>query len=190
VVGGQPHVRLDQRVKVQDEPVRKPCTWCDADFTPQSRSQRFCSKSCAALHRNAVNPRPRKPAAHHWAKTPETQAVYGSAEYRRARDRLVDAAVGTPCPGCGRLLTTANCQADHVTPRSQAARARSATCVHSARPATTDAVHRWVARSPQPATPHGSGREADGACRSQTGTAAARTASQQHFYLQPVKRVT
>jgi 5-methylcytosine-specific restriction endonuclease McrA len=79
----------------------------------------------AALHRNAVNPRPRKPAAHHWAKTPETQAVYGSAEYRRARDRLVAAAVGTPCPGCGRLLTTANCQADHVIARAQGATSSS-----------------------------------------------------------------
>ena len=95
----------------------KPCAYCDVDFEPAVKAQRFCSKTCAALHQRAVSPRPRKPGARKWrAKTPEQRAAYGS-EYRRARDALVAAALGSACPGCGRTLTAANATADHVTAR-------------------------------------------------------------------------
>ena len=62
----------------------KPCAYCDVDFEPAVKAQRFCSKTCAALHQRAVSPRPRKPGARKWrAKTPEQRAAYGS-EYRSA----------------------------------------------------------------------------------------------------------
>jgi 5-methylcytosine-specific restriction endonuclease McrA len=95
----------------------KPCKMCDADMVPRSRTQVFCSRSCAASYRQAV--RPHRSGAKRWAgKDPEAQAAYGSA-YRRARDSVVAAALGSVCPGgCGRVLTVANCQADHVVPRA------------------------------------------------------------------------
>jgi 5-methylcytosine-specific restriction endonuclease McrA len=97
----------------------KPCRMCDRDFTPRQRTQEFCSRSCAALYQHAVNPRPRKPGARKWsAKTPEQKAIYQSREYRQARERLVTAALGKPCPGCGRMVTAANAQVDHVTARA------------------------------------------------------------------------
>jgi hypothetical protein len=85
----------------------KPCVGCDKDFTPQSRTQAVCSRQCASLHQHAINLRPRRSPTRWPAKTPEQRAAYGS-EYRRTRDRVVAAALGSPCPGCGVTLTAAN----------------------------------------------------------------------------------
>jgi hypothetical protein len=58
----------------------KPCAYCDVDFEPAVKAQRFCSKTCAALHQRAVSPRPRKPGARKWrAKTPEQRAAYAAS---------------------------------------------------------------------------------------------------------------
>jgi 5-methylcytosine-specific restriction endonuclease McrA len=97
----------------------KPCRMCDRDFVPRTRTQAFCCRSCAQLHRQAVAPRRQRSGPKPWAgKTPEAKAAYGS-EYRKARDRVVAAALGSPCPGCGQMLTAANAQADHVVARAE-----------------------------------------------------------------------
>lgn len=99
----------------------KVCLMCDANFAPRARTSRFCSKRCAALFQHAVNPRP-KTSPRVWVKTPEQQATYQSSEYRKARERVVAAAIGHPCPGCGVILTRANCQADHKQARAEGGR--------------------------------------------------------------------
>ena len=43
---------------------------------------------------------------------------YG-AEYRANRDLICAAAIGTPCPGCGRVLTAGNVTADHIVPKAR-----------------------------------------------------------------------
>jgi 5-methylcytosine-specific restriction endonuclease McrA len=96
----------------------KPCQMCDKDFTPQSRTQAFCSKTCASTFQHILNPRPRKAPTRWAAKTPEQRVAYGS-EYRRKRARVVAEAIGSPCPGCGVVLTAANTTADHIAPRAQ-----------------------------------------------------------------------
>jgi 5-methylcytosine-specific restriction endonuclease McrA len=98
----------------------KPCAMCDKDMEPRTRTQRFCSVSCAQKYRWALVPR--KPAAtrtREWKKSPESMAIYRAPEYRRARAQVVAAAIGKPCPGCGRTLTRENCQADHKQARAQ-----------------------------------------------------------------------
>jgi hypothetical protein len=50
--------------------------------------------------------------------TAESRAAYAGAEYKKARERVLAAAIGRPCPGCGRTLTRENCQADHVQARA------------------------------------------------------------------------
>ena len=95
----------------------RPCRYCDRDYLPATRQQRFCSRRCASLHQHATNPRERRSPSRWGEKTPEQRAAYGSS-YRKARAQVVAQAIGTPCPGCGVLLTAANCQADHVTPHA------------------------------------------------------------------------
>src|SRR5215475_13406134 len=98
----------------------KVCKMCDRGVKFRSRTQRFCSHSCAGLYLHAVNPRPRKPGARQWSvKTAEQKAAYSSSQYRRARQMVVTAAIGTPCPGCGQTLTRQNCQADHRLARAE-----------------------------------------------------------------------
>ena len=115
----------------------KPCRYCDKDFEPASRAQAFCSRQCAALHQHTVNPRPRRAHTRWAAKTATQKAAYGR-EYRRARDQVVGAAVGMPCPGCGQILTPTNATADHIAPRALGGssspanlRALCATCNHA-----------------------------------------------------------
>jgi 5-methylcytosine-specific restriction endonuclease McrA len=101
---------------IWDQRMMKPCAFCDRDFLPASRSSRFCSESCATSARWATVPRRQ---SRPWSeKTAAIRAAYDSAAYRRARTAVVAAAIGSPCPGCGVLLTAANCQADHVIPRA------------------------------------------------------------------------
>jgi hypothetical protein len=99
----------------------KVCNMCDRDYMPASRTQRFCSRSCAQSYRQAVAPHRQGSGPKPWAgKSPEAQQAYGT-EYRKVRDRVVAAAIatGARCPGCGRLLTRENCQADHVVARAE-----------------------------------------------------------------------
>jgi 5-methylcytosine-specific restriction endonuclease McrA len=44
-----------------------------------------------------------------------TERGYG-ADWRRLRNALVAGKLGSPCPGCGVVLTQSNAQADHVLP--------------------------------------------------------------------------
>ena len=104
-------------LRSEGEVAMRPCRYCDRDFQPAVRSQAFCSRRCASLHQHAINPRERRSSARWAPKTEQQRKAYGSA-YRRARDHVVAAAIGTACPGCGVLLTAANCQADHVTPHA------------------------------------------------------------------------
>ena len=94
------------------------CEWCGQPFRPRARTSRFCSKRCAGLHQFRDHPR----RVHKWSKRPAVDS-----EHRKLRAELLPAAVGAPCPLCGRVMTK-SAELDHIVPRSQGGQTTRGNC--------------------------------------------------------------
>ena len=100
------------------------CEWCGTSFRPRVRTQRTCSKRCSGLWQYRDTPR----RAHRWGKRPPVDSAH-----RKLRAELLPAAVGNPCPLCGRVMDKTS-ELDHIIARSQGGATTRSNCRIICRP--------------------------------------------------------
>ena len=93
---------------------QKPCEICGRDFVPYTKNATVCSRECA-YQRNYVN-----------VDGVEKKAIIfganlliggrGSKEKRPLLMKMIQGAIGAPCPYCGVVVTLDNISLDHKTP--------------------------------------------------------------------------
>jgi len=88
----------------------KNCEHCAVSFRPKTRTQRFCSRQCAGLHQWRGHVR----TVHKWGRDRPRLPK----EHRDLRAKLLAAAIGQPCPLCGRIMDK-TAQLDHIIPRAE-----------------------------------------------------------------------
>ena len=88
----------------------KYCAHCTVSFRPKTRTQRFCSRQCAGLHQWYGHTR----TVHKWGSNRPRLPK----EHRNLRAQLLPAAIGQPCPLCGRIMDRTS-ELDHIIPRAQ-----------------------------------------------------------------------